>query len=61
MQRSEIEEALAAGAIRARELLAAGLIDGAALRLAWRDASWSAQAVARRTATALHEGVLENA
>jgi ApbE superfamily uncharacterized protein (UPF0280 family) len=53
---NEIEEALAAGEIRARELLAAGLIDAAALRLFGETV-----VVGARRPHRLHEGVLENA
>jgi ApbE superfamily uncharacterized protein (UPF0280 family) len=53
---NEIEEALAAGEARARELLAAGLIDAAALRL-----SSETLVVGARQPHRLHEGVLENA
>jgi uncharacterized protein len=53
---SEIEEALAAGEARARELLAAGLIDAAALRLFGETA-----VVGTRQPHGLHERVLENA
>src|SRR4029077_21254499 len=52
----EIEEALAAGEIRARELLVAGLIDAAALRL-----FGETLVVGVRQPHRLHEGVLENA
>jgi uncharacterized protein len=53
---NEIEEALAAGEIRARELLAAGLIDAAVLRL-----FGETLVVGARQPHRLHEGVLENA
>jgi ApbE superfamily uncharacterized protein (UPF0280 family) len=52
----EIEKALAAGEIRARELLAAGLIDAAALRL-----FGETLVIGVRQPHRLHEAVLENA
>ena len=53
---NEVEEALAAGEIRARELLAAGLIDAAALRL-----FGETLVIGVRQPHRLHEAVLENA
>jgi uncharacterized protein len=53
---NEIEEALAAGEARARELLTAGLIDAAALRL-----FGEIVVVGVRKPHRLHEAVLENA
>jgi hypothetical protein len=52
----EIEEALVAGEARARQLLAAGLIDAAALRL-----FGETSVVGLRKPHGLHERVLENA
>ena len=53
---SEIEEALEAGASRARQLLAAGLIEGAALRLLGETALVGSTGIRSSALPALHHG-----
>ena len=57
----EISDALEAGSRRARELLAAGLIEGAALRLQGESVVVGARAVETRQSRGLHNRALENA
>src|SRR6266700_1828698 len=56
----EIEDALEAGSRRARELLAAGLIEGAALRLQGESAAVGARTSETRQSRQLHNRALEN-
>jgi uncharacterized protein len=58
----EVEEALESGAACARKLLAAGLIDGAALRLQGETVLVSARAIdTLRSGTPVHRGAMESA
>ena len=58
----EIEDALESGAACARKLLAAGLIDGAALRLRGETVLVSARAIdTLRSGTRVHRGAMESA
>ncbi len=57
----EIEDALEAGSRRARELLAAGLIEGAALRLQGESVVVGARTSETRQSRQLHNRALENA
>jgi ApbE superfamily uncharacterized protein (UPF0280 family) len=58
----EVEDALESGAVRARKLLAAGLIDGAALRLQGETVLVSARAIdTGRSGTPVHRGAMESA
>ena len=58
----EVEDALESGAACARKLLAAGLIDGAALRLQGETVLVSARAIGTlRSGTLVHRGAMESA
>ena len=58
----EVEDALESGAARARKLLAAGLIDGAALRLQGETVLVSARAIdTLRSGTPVRRGAMESA
>ena len=58
----EVEDALESGAACARKLLAAGLIDGAALRLQGETVLVSARAIdTLRSGTPVHRGAMESA
>jgi uncharacterized protein len=58
----EVEDALESGAACARKLLAAGLIDGAALRLQGETVLVSARAIdTLRSGTPVHQGAMEGA
>ena len=56
---SEIDDALGAGVRRAQQLLAAGLIEGAALRLLGETAAVGATGIKAGALPAFHEGALE--
>jgi ApbE superfamily uncharacterized protein (UPF0280 family) len=56
---SEIDDALRAGVGRAQQLLAAGLIEGAALRLLGETAAVGATGIKAGALPAFHEGALE--
>jgi len=56
---SEIDDALRAGVSRAQQLLAAGLIEGAALRLLGETAVVGATGIKAGALPAFHEGALE--
>ena len=57
----EIDEALSAGVFRAQQLLAAGLIEGAALRLLGETALVGSTRIKASTLPAFHEGALQRA
>jgi len=57
----EVDDALRAGAIRARQLLAAGLIEGAALRLLGETVVVGAKGIVTRALPALHGSAVERA
>jgi ApbE superfamily uncharacterized protein (UPF0280 family) len=59
LRESEIDDALRAGVSRAQQLLAAGLIEGAALRLLGETAVVGATGFKAGALTAFHEGALE--
>lgn len=59
IRESEIDDALRAGVSRAQQLLAAGLIEGAALRLLGETAVVGATGIKAGVLPAFHEGVLE--
>jgi hypothetical protein len=56
-----VDEALRAGAIRARQLLAAGLIEGAALRLLGETVVVGAKGIGTRALPAFHGSAVETA
>jgi ApbE superfamily uncharacterized protein (UPF0280 family) len=59
LRESEIDDALGAGVSRAQQLLAAGLIEGAALRLLGETAAVGATGIKAGALPAFHEGALE--
>jgi ApbE superfamily uncharacterized protein (UPF0280 family) len=59
LRESEIDDALGAGVSRAQQLLAAGLIEGAALRLLGEMAVVGATGIKAGALPAFHEGALE--
>jgi ApbE superfamily uncharacterized protein (UPF0280 family) len=59
LRESEIDDALKAGVTRAQQLLAAGLIEGAALRLLGEMAVVGATGIKTGALPAFHEGALE--
>ncbi|MCK1514770.1 UPF0280 family protein [Bradyrhizobium sp. 190] len=59
LRESEIDDALTAGISRAQQLLAAGLIEGAALRLLGETAVVGATGIKAGALPAFHEGALE--
>ncbi len=59
IRESEIDDALRAGVSRAQQLLAAGLIEGAALRLLGETAVVGATGIKAGALPAFHEGALE--
>ncbi|NOJ38517.1 UPF0280 family protein [Bradyrhizobium australiense] len=59
LRESEIEEALRAGVSRAQQLLAAGLIEGAALRLLGETVMVGASGMKAEASPAFHRGAIE--
>jgi ApbE superfamily uncharacterized protein (UPF0280 family) len=59
LRENEVDDALRAGAIQARQLLAAGLIEGAALRLLGETVVVGAKGIGTRALPALHESARE--
>lgn len=59
LQETEIDDALMAGISRAQQLLAAGLIEGAALRLLGETAVVGATGIKAGALSAFHDGALE--
>src|SRR6185295_4013837 len=59
LREGEIDDALRAGVSRAQQLLAAGLIEGAALRLLGETAVVGATGIKAGALPAFHEGALE--
>ncbi|HET9586458.1 MAG TPA: UPF0280 family protein, partial [Bradyrhizobium sp.] len=56
---NEVDEALRGGSSRARQLLAAGLIEGAALRLLGETAVVGAKGIGTRALPAFHRSAVE--
>jgi len=61
LREHEVDDALRAGVIQARQLLAAGLIEGAALRLLGETVVVGAKGIGTRALPALHGSALERA
>jgi uncharacterized protein len=61
LREDEVDDALGAGASRARQLLAAGLIEGAALRLLGETVVVGAKGIGTQVLPALHESALGRA
>jgi ApbE superfamily uncharacterized protein (UPF0280 family) len=61
LREDEVDDALRAGASRARQLLAAGLIEGAALRLLGETVVVGAKGIGTRTLPALHGSAVDKA